>query len=121
MRISNEDYKAMPARHPALLPTGGSFGSKGIFAIKSEPAKRPSLEHPVQGEAKGSRRFKILFTVYARRPLDWDNYRFKELQDMLVHAGLIPDDKWNILNGCIESYKVHRKEEERTEVRIEPT
>jgi Holliday junction resolvase RusA-like endonuclease len=52
------------------------------------------------------------------RPLDWDNYRLKDLQDCLVHAGLLAGDEWNILEGSVVSCKAHTKAEEKTEIEI---
>lgn len=52
------------------------------------------------------------------RPCDWDGYSIKELQDCLVHAGLLDGDEWFCLEGSVVSEKAHSREEERTEIEI---
>jgi len=52
-------------------------------------------------------------------PCDWDGYSIKELQDILIKAGILDGDEWYRLHGTVVSRKVHTKEEERTEVMIE--
>ena len=64
-------------------------------------------------------RYRITFTVYSIRPFDWDNYRFKDLQDCIVKAGLLPGDDWRVLEGRVVPHKAATKEEERTEITIE--
>lgn len=93
---------------------------------------RPAQPQPTQGHALVSAppgeeagrsvplaRFKIVFTVYAVRPCDYDGLHIKELQDMLVEAGLLHGDQWNELDGEVRSRKAHTKEEERTVIEIE--
>lgn len=58
--------------------------------------------------------------MFSVRPLDWDNYRLKDLQDLLCLTGLLPSDNWNELEGSVISEKVHRKEEEKTVIEITP-
>jgi Holliday junction resolvase RusA-like endonuclease len=64
--------------------------------------------------------FEIIFRVFAVRPADWDGYECKQLQDMVVHAGILPDDNWRILQGRVVSGKAHSKDEERVEIEIVP-
>lgn len=87
------------------------------------------MERPRKRKEKGgnsaavstepARRCRITFRIYAVRPLDWDNYSVKQIQDCLVHAGILDDDKWDILEGGIVSEKAYSKEEERTEITID--
>lgn len=90
-----------------------------IPAVNSEPAKGEPLGSEVSREATGRTRIKIRFVFHARRPCDWDAYSIKELQDLLVHAGILDRDQWDSLQGEIVSEKVHSKEEERTEITFE--
>jgi len=99
---------------------------KRVRSTEPECPERRSLVGPAQREAKGwtgaqkgtGERMRVIFTVYAQRPLDWDNYRLKDAQDCLVEAGLLVDDNWRILEGLVRSEKAHTKEEERTEIEI---
>lgn len=88
----------------------------------TEPTKRDALECPLPRKEAGSQsptqRLSITFIVYSRRPCDWDGYHVKELQDMLVHAGVLLSDDWTVLEGRIISRKAHTKEEERTVIEI---
>lgn len=87
-----------------------------LCAAKPERIAQRALERPSPGEAPRIARLEIHFRVYAMRPADWDNYRLKDVQDCLVVAGLLPDDDYATLQGCVSSYKVYSKEEERTEI-----
>lgn len=95
---------------------GSEAGDKGLRSAKPKPVKRPALVKDVSGETKSLYRIKILFRIYSVRPLDWDNYSIKQLQDLLVKSGILPDDKWSVLSGEVVSEKVDRKEEERTQI-----
>jgi len=94
----------------------------GLCAPKPECLERLPLERAGKREASGGKspagRFLVRFRCYAVRPLDWDNYRLKDLQDMLCVAGLLPDDGWKLLEGHVSSHKAHSKAEERTEIEI---
>jgi len=99
---------------------------KRVRATEPECPERRSLVHTAQREAKGGNgaqkgtgeRMRVIFTVYAQRPLDWDNYRLKDVQDCLVESGLLVNDDWRILEGLVRSEKAHTKAEERTEIEI---
>jgi len=99
---------------------------KRVRSTEPECPERRSLVGPAQREAKGwtgaqkgtGERMRVIFTVYAQRPNDWDNYRLKDAQDCLVEAGLLVDDNWRVLEGFVRSEKAHSKEEERTEIEI---
>ena len=88
----------------------------------AEQNTRRTLERARKGKAAGSqrlaRRFKIIFRVRSCRPCDWDNYRCKELQDLLVHASVLPDDKWSVLQGEVIPEKVATRAEEGTLIEV---
>lgn len=99
---------------------------KAISSDNEKPTEGYTLVSPAPREAAGSNgpaiRFRIRFTVFAVRPCDWDGWHVKELQDLLVHAGILGGDEWNKLQGEVVSEKVHSKEQERTVIEIwEPT
>lgn len=95
-------------------------GVARVHSGDSESAKRRTLDSGVPREEKSDNRFAIMFTVYARRPADWDGYCVKQIQDALVESRLLCSDAWDQLEGCVRSRKVHTEEEERTEVIIQP-
>ena len=90
----------------------------GIPAAEPERPARKTLEHPAPGEATSRPRFAIRFDCFSRRPLDWDNWRLKDLQDMLIVAGILDDDSHELIEGGVCSHKVHAEAEERTEITI---
>ena len=98
-----------------------------LRATEPERSKRRPLVNPLPGEAKSgngaqqcpSGRFRVTFRVYAVRPLDWDNYRLKDLQDCLVRIKFLPSDDYQTLEGQVISCKAHSKAEEKTIVTIE--
>lgn len=54
------------------------------------------------------------------RPLDYDNYAgTKQIQDLLVTAGLLPGDAWNQLEGLVRSRKADDIQSVKTEIEIE--
>ena len=66
-----------------------------------------------------ARQFEIRFTVYSVRPADADGYSTKALQDFLVKAGILPDDRWDIVvESSIRSRKAATEGEEKTIVEI---
>lgn len=95
----------------------------GLPATVAQPDHGLPLERPAPREAASSNgvapRFKVTFVVRAVRPRDWDNNATKFLQDRLIHAGIIPGDGWNVLQGQIVSLKAKSREEEGTTVIIE--
>lgn len=94
-----------------------------IRTAKQEQPKRLPLVRPTQRKEKSNslpiKRTKITFNIWAVRPLDWDNYYIKYVQDLLVEIGALHSDKWDRLQGQVISHKANKKEEERTEVDIE--
>lgn len=92
--------------------------SEGLFASDQQCSKGSPLDSVAQREDKGSNRLKIVFRIFAVRPADWDNWHVKEIQDMLVHAGFLVGDDWNLLSGEVISEKVSKKSEEKTEITI---
>jgi len=111
MKFSREWYEQYQARRA------------GVCATKPKRPARVSLDDSRQGEEKGGvvpeGRYHITFTVFNVRPLDYDNYRCKDLQDCLVKAGFLPDDNWRVLYGTVIPEKVREEAEERTEILIE--
>lgn len=108
--------------------------SEAFLARNSEPVAarpHPSIQEPAQGKtldraASGKdssgrchrSRVKIRVTVRAIRPCDYDNYHIKELQDVLVRAGILEDDSWDLLQGEVVSEKVDTIEQEGTLIEI---
>jgi hypothetical protein len=96
--------------------------SKRLRAVQSKPDERLPLDPVVKGEEAfwyvPPCSFEIVFTVYSRRPCDWDGYDIKALQDFLVKVGILPGDGWKTLTGWIVSRKAATQAEERTEVEI---
>lgn len=94
----------------------------GLRASLPEPPLRPALDHPTAREttrlASPAQRYRILYTIYSLRPMDYDNIAIKKLQDGLVRAGFLPDDNWQVLEGAVRSCKASTQAEERTEIEI---
>lgn len=114
MRWTRQQYDEYIARRDML-------GNKRVCPAQPERIEGLPLDSAGQREGQGRTCAKIRFVVYAVRPLDWDNYRFKDLQDCIVKAGILDDDKWDLLEGSVVSQKVHKEEEEKTVVEIELT
>lgn len=112
MRWTPEQYRDYCVRR-------AQTGTPGVCPTKPERPEGVPLDSAGQREGKGRTRVKIRFTVYAVRPLDWDNYRLKDLQDCLVRAGLLDGDEWDVLEGSVVSKKAHSAAEEKTVVEIE--
>lgn len=120
-----EILKACPHASEATIRNTLAYHSQPTGAhperIRPQQPERPAIvpldSSPLRKET-GTGRAQIVFTVYAVRPLDWDNYFIKPLQDWLAVAGLIRGDKWNQLEGRVRSEKVSKTEEERTEIEI---
>ena len=88
--------------------------TQGDALVSASPRKSKSGKGVVLGVARRH----IRFRVFSQRPADYDGHDVKEVQDCLVHAGLLDGDAWNLLYGTVISEKAHSKEEERTEVEI---
>ena len=97
-------------------------GSSGIRPTTQKPTKRVPLDDAIRPEEKNwynaAVSFEIVFTIYSRRPADYDGYDIKALQDFLVKAGIITDDRWDVLAGRVVSRKAATEGEERTEIQI---
>lgn len=90
-----------------------------LRAANPQPVEGKPLVSPVPREETGLRRARIVFTVYAVRPADWDGYHIKELQDMVVHAGILRDDDFQtVIEGTVRSRKAASKSDERTEIEV---
>jgi hypothetical protein len=110
VKLTQEEYDELIRQHPNLAP----LGTPGLHPPKPEPAAGCPLDHPVPGEKEGRPRFAICIEVHAARPCDWDNYRAKELQDLLCHSGILHDDAWDVLEGSVSSKKVRAKADQKT-------
>ena len=119
MRLSQQQLDALLKRNPSLTVEGDTIGTDRLHTTKPECIEGVPLDSAGQRESKSRRRAKILFTVYARRPGDWDNYRFKDLQDCIVKSCILDGDEWDVLEGSVIVKKAHPEEEEKTVVEIE--
>ncbi len=93
-----------------------------LYPDDPQPAKGDALVSSVEGKETRwygpASRFEITFHIYSVRPADWDGWNCKQLQDFLVHASCLPGDGWRVLSGRVISHKVHKGEEEKTEIEI---
>lgn len=122
-RISFEKLKAIfPRASQSFLALNGDGLASFPHSAIAEPDPGSPLVSAGPGEEGGSprsaRRFKIVFRVRSCQPCDWDNYRCKELQDLLVHAGVLPCDDWCFLQGEVIPEKVDSHEEEGTLIEV---
>ncbi len=100
----------------------------GLRPAISQPIERPALVTPSAGEEPRQgrperchlHRYRITYTVYAVRPMDFDNIAVKKIQDELVHQNFLPDDNWKVLEGTVISKKAAKESDERTVIEIEP-
>jgi hypothetical protein len=131
--MTHRDLELIKQRFPvseSVARRSLDAGDTGLRATDKKQAQGKSLERIVSGEEasryrttvspKPRRRSRIRFVVYAVRPADWDGWHVKELQDLLVKAGCLDGDDWDILQGEVISEKVHSKVEEKTVVTITP-
>ncbi len=91
---------------------------QGVCPPEQKPPQGKPLVRAPQREDSGGPFFEIRFTIYSVRPNDWDNPWTKTLQDCLVRAGILHDDKWDVLQGKVISQKAYSKEEERTVIEL---
>lgn len=120
--ISADELKRLfPGATKSILKA--NTGAQGLPASQPQQPEGKTLVNRTPRETKGGNsltcRYRIIFTFYACRPLDWDNCNVKQLQDIMVQVGLLPSDDWKVLEGHIISKKAHTREEERTEIVIE--
>ena len=87
----------------------------GPALVETAPGKTPGHEG---AHSKPAPVLEIQFVLFARRPLDWDNYSLKQLQDCLVEVGILAGDGYDQLQGSVRSIKVRSIEEEGTLVCI---
>jgi len=98
-----------------------------LRASIEQPSQRPTLEPSPEREESRQRcperrhlhRYRITYTVYAVRPMDFDNIAIKKIQDELVHQNFLPEDNWKVLEGTVRSRKAKTKAEQRTVIEIE--
>ena len=124
--MNQNDWNEIKQRFPISESTArlNQDCASGICAAQPKPVERNPLDSALprkdQGRSGVVQLFRITFTIYARRPCDWDGYHVKELQDMLIRASILLADDWCFLQGEVVSKKVHTKKEERTEIVITP-
>lgn len=124
----DEILKRFPNASQSTIRANLSDNS-GLRPVEPKHAQRKTLVDPSPGEKTGgagvgerspvANRFRVTYRVFSTRPCDFDNYHIKELQDLLVRAGMLPGDDWRTLQGEIVSYKAESKKHERTEITIE--
>lgn len=120
--IGHENLRArFPHASKSFLKANA--GPERLRAAKPERPEGVPLERVASGAGKGGEgavdRTRITLRIFSCRPLDWDNYCIKQIQDCLLHAGLLDSDGWNRLEGHVISEKVHSQAEERAEITIE--
>lgn len=113
----NKLKRLFPHASPSFISANKDSDSE-VHPSEQKCLKRNSLECVAQGKDKSHPRFEICFRIYSTRPNDWDNPWTKAMQDCLVNAGILHDDKWNVLQGSVISEKTYSKDEERTEIEI---
>jgi hypothetical protein len=122
LRFSRQQLLDHPNFSKLVLNENPENNNGRICAPATQPTKRMSLD--AVGETKEANWhdadscFEIKFVVYSLRPADWDGYDFKALQDFFVTAGIIPDDRWDIIFGGAMSRKAATKDAEKTEIEI---
>lgn len=122
------DLNELKARYPnaseSFLRRNADSGDSGVRAADTKPDEGKPLERRLSRKdprrVGPAGRLKIRFTIHAVHPADWDGVDIKQLQDMLVRSGILPDDNWSLLQGEVISEKVHSKEEEKTVIEITP-
>lgn len=127
--MNSRDLELVKRKYPVSADVIAlSLDGKGVCPAQPERLERRALDRFVPGEAPGGSGLAqcvpgpvgITFKVFAVRPLDWDNYRLKDLQDLLIEAGCLSDDNHQeVPKGIVETHQVHTKAEERTEILIE--
>jgi hypothetical protein len=120
----NELKRRFPNATEAFIAANETpVDASGSRPANPEPAKGRALDYPQESPKPrrvcDPRCARITFQIYSTHPADWDNYRIKELQDCLVHAGILDGDEWNILTGQVIPRKAKTKADERTEIEIE--
>jgi hypothetical protein len=130
--VNNQDLEKLARKFPLSEATRrrNQVGPVGTPAANPQPVEGLPLECVHKGKEKsgGSHvesdqcdRYKIVITIHAVRPADWDGYHCKEILDCLVKAGFLDDDNWRICpTGTVTTKKVHSKAEERTEIEVIP-
>lgn len=122
MNISTHALQALLSNNPTLARRNGHIDFGG--ACSSEPERRTwgSLDEVIENKDlrsdSGPEFYEVRFDVYSIRPQDWDNIRVKELQDVLVDLGFLPDDNYRILTGRVRSMKVFKTKDQKTVITL---
>ncbi len=107
----------LPAKQLHAIPDpnyGPSSSPQPESAVRDESLATP------QGETLYSGRVHVRITSYRRRLLDPDNLTAKWFLDACRYSRLIRDDNPEAITYQVGQEKVARKEDERTEIVIEP-
>ncbi len=107
----------LPAKSLHAIPHPNHGAPSGAVP---KPAVLDAPVEPVQGETLYAGRVHVRITSYRRRLLDPDNLTAKWFLDACRYARLIRDDKPEDITYQVGQEKVARKEDERTEIVIEP-
>lgn len=118
MNISTHALQALLQSKPALARANRNLDLIGLRAPQSKLDAGDPLDGSDQGQDlrpdSSPGLYEIRFDVYSISPQDWDNIRVKELQDVLVDLGFLPDDNYRILTGSVRSMKVFKKKQQKT-------
>lgn len=122
MATREQILKRYPNANERFIQRVIDADSSGVRPAAPKPVGRVSLD--AESGAKeahwhnAAKRFEVTYTIYSLRPADYDGYDIKALQDFLVKAGIITDDRWDVLAGRVVSRKAATEGEQRTEIEI---
>lgn len=122
MNLSTHALQVLLSNNPTLARRNGHIDFVG--ACSPEPERRTwgSLDEVVENKDvrpdSSPEFYEVRFDVYSIRPQDWDNIRVKELQDVLVDLGFLPDDNYRILTGKVRSMKVFKTKDQKTVITL---
>lgn len=118
----NELRRRFPHISEDVLRLSADAGVAGLRPTAAQQPKGRSLvrapKRKVSRSLGAKERYRVIFTVHAVRPPDWDNAFIKSLQDCLVTAGLLPSDDYGSLEGSVISKKVQETAQEKTTIEI---
>ena len=122
MATREQILKRYPNANERFIQRVIDADSAGVRPAAPKPVGRVPLDAKSGAEEAhwyhAAKRFEVTYTVYSVRPADYDGYDIKALQDFLVKAGMLTDDRWDVLAGRVVSRKAATEEEERTEIEI---
>lgn len=109
--------QALAQLYPNGIPDKANHSAPSPV-MECDLRNRPLAKNKAQGG--NSTKFLVRVTSFRRRLLDEDNLAEKYHVDCLRYAGLIPGDAPGQARIITTQEKVSRKEDERTEIIIEP-